>query len=263
MCKLGSGFGLAFVCAVVSITPIASAARLGHPSYSASAATAAQRQWNIVADPGYATDGSTTTLYAGGIASLHEVDADGNFYLIKILVDDLSVTGHVVEKDFSGAVKSYTFAPGELSHEIGAVQVFWSLVPASSAGVMPAMPPLPNDITSLNLSEDEDTHNLIFNNISGITQSINFENYQNPGSASLDVPNYFHAADFYEGYFQENSSTPLAPFMAGGPTDPEGITAADTGNVSDAPEPAGLLGLGMVGLLLGRRNRLKPASRNA
>jgi len=242
----------------LAIASAASAARLGHASYSASAATAAQKQWNIIADPAYATDGSTTTLYSPSAASLNTVDADGSFYLIKILVSDLGVPGHVIEQDFSGAAtsKSYTFnfTAAEAAQQVGAVQVFWSLTPATTPGVMPPQPPYDPSFPG---SDDEDTDNIIFDNLSASPTST-FTNYQNPGSGSGDFPNFFAGADYYEGYNPDSTVSNPDPFYYGGSANPTQIASDVTDGV---PEPGGAMAVGLVSsvLLVRRHRRSAPA----
>jgi len=256
----GNLYKAAFIIGALVAASGASAARLGHPSYSASAATAAQRQWNIIADPAYATDGSTTTRYNADAASLNTVEADGPFYLVKILVSDLAApydptvpsesTHNVIEVDFSGAAnsKSYTFnftpAEADSLNQVGAVQVFWSLTPATTPGVMPAMPAYDPNFPG---SADEDTDNLIFDKLNPNQQTANFMNYQNPGSASGMVPNFFPQADYYEGYSPDSNVEVPDPFLYGGPSNPTQIASENTDGV---PEPAGSLALALVSSLL-------------
>jgi hypothetical protein len=257
MRKSGLSYAAGFAVGALVIASAASAARLGHAAYSASAATAAQKQWNIIADPAYATDGSTTTLYSPSAASLNTVDADGSFYLIKILVSDLAVPGHVIEQDFSGAAtsKSYTFnfTSAESAQQVGAVQVFWSLTPATTPGVMP---PQPAYDPSFPGSADEDTDNVIFDNLSANPTST-FTNYQNPGSGSGDFPNFFPNADYYEGYSPDSTCCNPDPFYYGGSANPTEIASDVTDGV---PEPGGLMAVGLVSSVLLIRRHRRPAS---
>jgi hypothetical protein len=259
MIRMGDLKKAAVTAAIFVLASTASAARLGHPAYSASASTAAQRQWNILADPSYATDGSTTTLYSPAVASLNTVQTASPFYLVKILVSDLSPPTHIIEQDFSGPVTSYTFnfTPAQLTEQVGAVQVFWSLTPATTPGVMPAQPAYdPNNPGSA----DEDTHTLIFDNITGAAATANFENYQNPGSASGLFPNYFPLADFYQGYSADSTAQTPDPFTFGGPNNPTQIDPAETGPViSLVPEPGALMGIGLLTPLLLMRRVRRPS----
>jgi hypothetical protein len=262
----------AFVAGSLTVASAASAARLGHPSYSASAATAAQRQWNIIADPstpagdGYATDGSTTTLYSPAVASLDTVESDSPFYLVKIVVSDSAGTNNQIQENFSGAVTSYTFnfTPAQAAGQFGAVQVVWSLTPATTPGVVPPQPAFDPNAP---LSADENTDNIIFDNLTSVVQTATFTNYQNPGTGG--VPNYFTNADYYEGWYPDPNSEdqPQVPqsFYYGGSENPTQIGSASVTATASIPEPSGIVAAGMAStlLLVRRHRRVLPAVENS
>ena len=126
------------VCVVAAMTAglstsSAKAARLGHPAYSASGATASQTQWNLVCDPAGAISGSTSTSYDPNVASLNTITAAPGFQIDKVVI--------VFQGEGPFAQTFGPFPPGTPSFSLpadtfsqwGLVQVYWSPLVIASA----------------------------------------------------------------------------------------------------------------------------------
>lgn len=132
------------VCIAVTLTTgfstiSAKAARLGHPAYSAQAATASQRQWNLVCDPTNAESGSTSTQYDPNVAALNTITASPapapGFQIshVNVLVG-FGEGSHVQQIPGDGEVGSFYFDPGTTS-------VTFTQVVASLSAAVAVVPP--------------------------------------------------------------------------------------------------------------------------
>jgi len=243
----------AFV-AVVASGAFASAARLGKAGLSAKGATAAQSQWNLIADPlEYGAPagtmfGSTSVIYPRLVAGLAEVDAEPGFELTSI---NLVLESPITHTDFTystGVLAQGTTqfiptamdltdpndSPPDTAIEPGYLQVFWQATGGATVSDEPG---------------HVDDFDVLFNNLtSDPNEQATFTVYADP---STDDGGKFGTAD---SYF-------------------DGTTTYDANdiNVDDAqtgdnvvvnlpvgvPEPASftLLGCCSAGLLLHRRRR--------
>jgi hypothetical protein len=203
-----------------STTP-AKAARLGHPAYSASGATAAQKQWNLVCDPVGAETGSTSTMYPAGDAAINTINAFPGFQInqVNILINDgegtfvqsffldPNTTSFVItqgEAALSAAIATgptttyYAFLDGP---EAGAVQVFWAPLGSSTGEEVGAATVL-NKAHLCNgpsfgggRNADVNTHTIIFDSISNATTAT-FTNFANGHTPDLTI---FDEFDGYSG----------------------------------------------------------------
>jgi hypothetical protein len=200
----------------------ASAARLGHPQYSASGATPAQKQWNLLCDPTGAVSGSTSTQYSPTVAALDTITAvdgmqidevdvavtDGEVTYTDQFILPAGTTSFVIvpaeEEDLAAAVSTAgtTYYASLDGSEVGAVQVFWApfnSTPVTTDVATAAVvgPQNQNPSFFRPFQSDVNTHVITFDSLTTDPRQVAiFTNYAN-GSGSFPV--YFDQQDSYSG----------------------------------------------------------------
>src|SRR5262249_51470316 len=140
-------------------------AAAGHPGYSANlSSNKSLRQQQLLCDPAFATDGSTSTLYYAAISSIQEVDAYPGFGITGVYVQVYTDgTSHGTDTIYSGPpIAAVTDIPSILSGapETGLVQVYWQILSLpGSAGIAGSNA---NVVTT----DDTNTHTIVFNYLS-------------------------------------------------------------------------------------------------
>ena len=239
----------------------ASASRLGHPAYSASGATLAQDQWNLICDPTDAVSGSTSTKYNPAIAGLNTITAFPGFELKEIDVamvddDEMRIERFVLP---AGTTTFVVVPPEELgtamasnggstfyatladenddADEVGAVQVFWGpLNTVQSVAVKTSTStkknaPAPKKTAPAPTTGDVNTHTITFDNVSANPkQSATFTNYANGNSK---FPMMFDVPDSYSGPGFTYTANQIAPATATLQLKPVSSTTGDGDNDKD------------------------------
>jgi hypothetical protein len=243
--RMGTGISCALrnwrqfvIAATIGLLAVnANAARLGHPSYSASGATPAQKQWNLLCDPPAAVSGSTSTQYNPEIAALDTITAWPGFELTEVdvaVVDLDSDSGYSVDQFFlPPGTTTFVLVPGDDDTddaviapaaattqptttgttytgslngdvEIGAVQVFWApynATPVNTDAVSAAQVVTPAAVNRGGPPNfgggDVDTHIITFDNVSGNTQQL--ATFTNYANGNSNFFEYFDVPDSYSG----------------------------------------------------------------
>jgi hypothetical protein len=209
------------VAAIGFLAASASAARLNHPQYSASAATPAQKQWNLLCDPAGAVSGSTSTQYSPTIAALNTVTAYAGFEIDDVVVAENDGEGTYTDElgPFPAGTTTVVIVPPEEEElaaaasgggtvyvslyypEVGAVQVFWApfnptpIPEISTASVVSGA--AKSSFSFFGHGTDVNTHTITFDSLSTDPRQVaTFTNYAN-GSSSF--PDYFDTQDGYSG----------------------------------------------------------------
>jgi hypothetical protein len=204
----------------------ATAARLGHPAYSAAGATPAQKQWNLICDPAGAVSGSTSTQYNPSIAALDTINAwpgfqinevdvavtDGESTYVDQFILPVGTTSFVIvpaeEEELAAAASTAgsTYYASLDGGEVGAVQVFWapfgSTPPviigevATAATVVSQQPKFSFPL----FQSDVNTHIITFDSLTTDPRQVaTFTNYADQGNGTGTFPNYFFTPDSYSG----------------------------------------------------------------
>jgi hypothetical protein len=243
----------AFVAAVVGGVS-AQAARLGHPGYSAKGATAAQNQWNILADPTDAESGSTSVIYPRGVAGLAEVDAEPGFEITEI---NIVLEHNVSHTDFtfsSGAVDETTFVPSPEDLEDPGYSNPSTYLPAAiQPGYLQVFWQATGGTTDSDPNGDVDDFDVLFNNLTtDPNEQATFTVYADPGTAE---GGQFVTPDSYTD--NQGNTYSASDINIADDTDGDNVVVDLPVAVPEPGAPA-LLGCSAMGLLLVRRRR--PAS---
>ena len=206
-------------------TMTARAARLGHPAYSAAAATTAQRQINLTCDPVGAETGSTSTIYDPSVANINTITAAPGFEITEVdvlvggdgtypeqfIITDPNITSFVIQANddalasaiATGSPTTY-YADLGGAPEAGAVQVFWAPLGSTppGGGEISEVVAAPASVKASargggSAVGDVVTHVITFDNVStATTGTTTFTNYAN---GDPKFPEYFYQVDGYSG----------------------------------------------------------------
>jgi hypothetical protein len=220
-------------------------AALGHPGYSANlSSNKSIKQQQLLCDPAFATEGSTSTLYYPSISSLNNVQADSGFEITGVYVEVYTFNGESVGTESlqvyngDGGGTTEVDATSALADEaqVGLMQVYWQTTLTGDA----------HSVTLDDDSGDEDTDTLTFDYLSP-DESV-FASYTNFGDANgLNGPDSYQGFD-ENGNFFEYSSDPNSPYYVG-------TFDSQTAMGNLTPEPASISFLSLGGLWLARRRR--------